>query len=184
MSVKYLLRPSRFGDYIIVWVQEEGCPLISRIFLSAPGESALQRLEKEYPSTVRGAAPRRIEDVADCLDAFLSGAEVRFDPGILYLSRCSAFQRRVLLEESRIPRGQVATYSRIASLLGIPGAARAVGGALARNPFPLIVPCHRAIRSDGTMGGFQGGLAMKRELLEYEVVRFTPDGKAPIPPGV
>jgi methylated-DNA-[protein]-cysteine S-methyltransferase len=58
-----------------------------------------------------------------------------------------------------------------------PRAARAVGTALARNPFPVIIPCHRAIRGDGTLGGFGGGLKMKRALLEMEGVRFDRYGK-------
>jgi methylated-DNA-[protein]-cysteine S-methyltransferase len=62
----------------------------------------------------------------------------------------------------------VSTYQRIAGHLGSPQAARAVGTTLAHNPFPIIVPCHRAIRTDGTLGGFQGGMEMKRALLERD----------------
>ena len=86
----------------------------------------------------------------------------------LDLGRCSPFQRRVLLAEQAIPRGRLSTYGRLARHLGAPRAARAVGGALARNPFPIVIPCHRAIRGDGSVGGFQGGMALKRRLLEYE----------------
>ena len=75
---------------------------------------------------------------------------------IVDLDSCSRFQQHVLLEESRIPRGKVSTYGRIASRLGIPKGARAVGRALGTNRFPLVVPCHRAVRSDGAVGGFQG----------------------------
>jgi methylated-DNA-[protein]-cysteine S-methyltransferase len=53
-----------------------------------------------------------------------------------------------------------------------------VGTALARNPFPVVIPCHRALRSDLSLGGYQGGLAMKRRLLEMEGIRFSPDGRA------
>jgi len=56
--------------------------------------------------------------------------------------------------------------------LGTPGAGRAVGNALARNPFPLVIPCHRAVRSDGALGGYQGGVQMKRKLLALEGVAF------------
>jgi methylated-DNA-[protein]-cysteine S-methyltransferase len=71
----------------------------------------------------------------------------------------------------------VSTYGRIARHLAIPGGARAVGRALARNPFPIIIPCHRAIRSDGRLGGFQGGPAMKRALLELEGVECSSTGR-------
>ena len=75
----------------------------------------------------------------------------------------------------------MSTYQRIAGHLGNTQAARAVGTALAHNPFPIIVPCHRAIRSDGTLGGFQGGVEMKRALLGMEGV--LADGSGRIVPG-
>ena len=71
----------------------------------------------------------------------------------------------------------MSTYGRIARSLGMPNAARAVGTALSRNPFPIIIPCHRAIRSNGELGGFRGGLEMKRALLELEGVEFSATGK-------
>jgi methylated-DNA-[protein]-cysteine S-methyltransferase len=107
---------------------------------------------------------------------FLTGEPVSFDISLLALDRCSDFQRRVLLAERDIPRGWVSTYGRIASHLGIQGGARAVGNALARNPFPILIPCHRAIRADGRLGGFQGGMAMKRSLLMLEGVSVSEDG--------
>ena len=111
------------------------------------------------------------------IQSFLRGNDVRFDIDLLDLDRCPPFQRRVLLAEYGIPRGYVSTYGRIARHLGNPGAARAVGNALAGNPFPLVIPCPRALRTDGRPGGFQGGLAMKQRLLEMEGVRFR-DGRA------
>jgi methylated-DNA-[protein]-cysteine S-methyltransferase len=108
---------------------------------------------------------------------FLRGAAVSFDLDRVALETCGDFQRRVLLAEHRIPRGRVSTYGRIALRLGVPGAARAVGRALARNPFPIIIPCHRAVRADGTLGGYQGGRAMKRALLELEGVAFGETGR-------
>lgn len=110
----------------------------------------------------------------------LGGKDVQFDIDLLDLDRRPPFQQRVLLAESGIPRGgYVSTYGRIARRLGgVPGAARAVGNALARNPFPLAIPCRRALRSDGAMGGFQGGLEMKRRLLEMEGgTGFREDGR-------
>jgi methylated-DNA-[protein]-cysteine S-methyltransferase len=96
---------------------------------------------------------------------------------LIALEDCSVFQRRVLLAEYAIPRGWVSTYGRIAAALGRPGGARAVGRALATNPFPLVIPCHRAVRAGGDLGGYQGGVAMKRALLTFEGVEFTEGGK-------
>ena len=76
-----------------------------------------------------------------------------------------------------IPRGAVSTYQRIARHVGRPNGARAVGNALANNPFPVIVPCHRAIRTDRSLGGYQGGFKMKRTLLEMEGIDFDDTGR-------
>ncbi len=73
---------------------------------------------------------------------------------------------------ARVPRGRVTTYGRIAAALGKPGASRAVGQALHRNPYAPDVPCHRVVGSDGRLTGFAGGVAKKRRLLESEGVRF------------
>jgi methylated-DNA-[protein]-cysteine S-methyltransferase len=96
---------------------------------------------------------------------------------ILDFSQCTPFQRSVLLAESGIPRGYVSTYGRIARYIGGPSGARAIGNALAHNPFPLVIPCHRALRQDGDPGGFQGGGEMKRGLLRLEGIRFWKDNR-------
>ena len=96
---------------------------------------------------------------------------------MIALERCSEFQKRVLLAEYGIPRSWISTYGRIARHLRIPGGARAVGGALSRNPFPIIIPCHRAIRANGELGGYRGGLKMKRALLEFEGIELSQAGR-------
>jgi methylated-DNA-[protein]-cysteine S-methyltransferase len=95
----------------------------------------------------------------------------RYD-GPVDLSVVGPFERRVLEQLRAIPRGQVRTYREVARALGRPGAARAVGQACARNPIPLIIPCHRVVRSDGRLGGYslRGGVALKRRLLVWEGV--------------
>ena len=81
------------------------------------------------------------------------------------------------MAEYGIPRGWVSTYRRIAGYLGVPDGARAVGNALANNPFPIVIPCHRAIRSNGELGGYRGGLEMKRKLLEMEGIEVSASGR-------
>ena len=109
-----------------------------------------------------------IDHVAAALRHYLEGKALVFDLEWLDWDRCSIFQSRALRAECAIPRGWVSTYGRIARELGSADAARAVGGALAANPFPLLIPCHRAVRSNGELGGYQGGLEMKKALLEME----------------
>ena len=87
-----------------------------------------------------------------------------------FLSKLTPFQRAVLLACSRIPKGQTRTYSQIARAIGKPKAARAVGNALAKNPFAPLIPCHRVVKSDGSPGGYsgKGGVKTKRRLLAAE----------------
>ena len=118
-----------------------------------------------------------ILELGERIQSFLNGEPVKFELDIIAFEICSTFQRRVLLAEYGIPRGWVSTYGRISKRLGIAKGARAVGRVLSRNPFPIIIPCHRAIRSNGQLGGFQGGLRMKKVLLEHEGVSVSNEGK-------
>lgn len=171
----YTLLPSAFGTLGIVWQETYKGPGVRRVFL--PNEvTPAENFEMTFVDASPLSCPA-IAELGERIQRFLEGEAVDFDLEIIALERCSEFQRRVLLAEYRIPRGWVSTYGRIARSLGIPGGARAVGGALARNPFPIIIPCHRAIRANGELGGFQGGQSMKRALLELEGIEFSQSGK-------
>lgn len=85
------------------------------------------------------------------------------------------FQREVWRAAQRIPRGKVSTYSSIARAIGKPKSARAVGNALNANPYAPKVPCHRVVRSDGSIGGFASGTRRKKELLEREGLKVKND---------
>jgi len=172
-------KKTRFGPIVIIWAIVSGVPKIRRILLSTPERSAIESLE-ESCQDLRASSCPEIEDVANGIQSFLEGDKCRFSLSAADLTICSEFQRRVLVAEHKIPRGKVSTYRLIAEQLGKDGGARAVGNALANNPFPLIVPCHRAIRSDRRLGGYQGGLEMKRALLEAEGVVLDETGKAAI----
>ena len=150
--------------------------MISRALLSKYGDTADRLVATSYPDAVP-ASCSDIDAIAGQMAAFLAGEDIRFCLDLARLDLCTEFQRRVLCAEHGIPRGRVSTYGRIAGHLGKAQAARAVGTALANNPFPLIIPCHRAIRSDGRLGGFQGGFDMKRLLLEMEDVSLNSHGK-------
>ena len=158
---------SEFGTIRLVWNGASG--RIMRVLF--PG----QRVPDIEPVRAEDV-PERVSELMSNLGRFLRGAEVEFDPGMLDLESCSPFKRRVLLLERTIPRGCVTTYGALARELGTKGGARAVGGALASNPLPLIIPCHRVVRSDGSIGGFQGGGVMKEKLLVMEGVKFLRKG--------
>ena len=118
-----------------------------------------------------------IDDLATSIKAYLEGENVKFSLNLIDLSQCTKFQQSVLRAQHAIPRGRVSTYGLIAAHVGAPGGARAVGNALAGNPFPIIVPCHRAVLSNLSLGGFQSGIEMKRALLEKEGVIFDKVGR-------
>lgn len=83
-------------------------------------------------------------------------------------SRLDGFTRKALQVCARIPHGETMSYGEIAARAGCPGAARAAGTAMSKNPFPVVVPCHRVIKSDGSLGGYSGNLQHKRFLLRHE----------------
>jgi len=87
------------------------------------------------------------------------------------LSKLTPFQRAVLFECAKIPKGKTKTYSQLAAAIGKPKAARAVGSALAKNPLAPLIPCHRVVRSDGNLGGYsaKGGKKRKAQLLRNEL---------------
>jgi methylated-DNA-[protein]-cysteine S-methyltransferase len=170
------LRQTPFGPITIQWSVHEGQPKILRITLLNPRASTARSFNALFGSSKADTCPE-IDKAADLIVAFLHGEDVHFPTEILRMDTCSNFQRNVLLAEYGIPRGQVSTYGLIAAFLGRPLAARAVGTALAENPFPIFIPCHRAVRSDRKPGGYQGGFIMKRSLLEMEGIRFDNTGR-------
>jgi methylated-DNA-[protein]-cysteine S-methyltransferase len=167
--------PTPFGEVRLIWVESGSGPKVIRIIL--PGDTRIEHAPVLPTNRVKSAEDEQIQRLAEDIRSFLSGNNVVFGTELLDLDRCRPFQRQVLLAEHAIPRGYVSTYGRIARHLGVPGGARAVGNALARNPFPIVIPCHRALRADCSTGGFQGGREMKIRLLEREGARFRPDGK-------
>jgi len=137
--------------------------------------------------TARGFAPRAVDapldahdrcdreiiaQVARQLGEYFQGQRDRFDLPI-DLSGVSPFTRRVLSATAEVPFGRLETYRGIAQRVGKPGATRAVGNALGRNPIPVVVPCHRIVRSDGSLGGYTGGPHIKPHLLALEGVAIA-----------
>ena len=174
-----IVEPTPFGPVALVWDLVDGLPKIVRVLLTKPGSSAAVQVRELFPGS-KPASCREIDGVAAAIRRSLAGEDIVFSFEVSALATRPAFQQAVLRAEHAIPRGRVSTYGLIARHLGKPGAARAVGNALAANPFPLIVPCHRAVRSDGALGGYQGGPAMKRALLEREGIAFDNSGRVAV----
>ncbi len=163
------MKPFRFsyhtnlGYITIHWVEE---PEFKIVQIDLPRPEIIGSISTE---------DERIVNLALRIEIAIEGRPVSFDFDIFDFDSCSEFQRKVLMAEFAIPLGKVSTYGRIAKHIGHPGAARAVGTALATNPCPLVIPCHRAVRANGHIGMYQGGVKMKRTLLQLEGVKFISD---------
>jgi methylated-DNA-[protein]-cysteine S-methyltransferase len=117
-------------------------------------------------------APARLDPVRRELDEYFDGRRREFDLALDW-RLTSGFRQRVLRETARIPFGETRSYTEMAASAGSPRAHRAAGSALGANPIPIVVPCHRVLRSGGALGGYGGGLDVKVRLLELEGV-MTP----------
>lgn len=140
--------------------------LVRVAFASEDHEAVLQRLaDRIGPRILR--APDRLDEVATQLAEYFGGARTSFAlPLDLRLS--TGFRREVLEHLPEVAYGRTESYAEVAARAGRPRAVRAVGTACATNPVPLVVPCHRVVRSDGSIGAYAGGAATKRTLLDLE----------------
>jgi len=130
-------------------------------------DSVLQNLSGRISPRIL-EAPRRLDPIARQLDEYFTGRRHSFDVALDW-SLSQGFRRTVLEHlNTDIGYGATASYAALALLSGSPKAVRAVGTACATNPIPIVVPCHRVIRSDGTLGSYRGGPAAKRVLLDLE----------------
>lgn len=114
-------------------------------------------------------SPRATEPIRRELDEYFDGKRRRFDIRV-DLSPVHGFRRKVLEHTARIPYGSVSTYTEVAAKAGSPRGMRAAGNALGSNPVPIVVPCHRVLRTGGALGGYTGGLDRKVTLLRLEGV--------------
>jgi methylated-DNA-[protein]-cysteine S-methyltransferase len=122
------------------------------------------------PASPTKKAPSFIRKLTRQLKQHAAGKSVRWNVPV-DLSSGTSFQRKVWHALTKIPFGQTRSYAWVAQKIGKPRASRAVGAACGANPVPIIIPCHRVVASDGSLGGFGGGLPMKRRLLAIESKR-------------
>jgi methylated-DNA-[protein]-cysteine S-methyltransferase len=140
--------------------------LVRLALQNQPRDEVLQELADRVSPRVL-FAPERLDPVRRELDEYFAGRRNRFELPIDW-TLVRGFHRRVLEATARIAYGNVRTYSEVAAEGGSPRAVRAAGNALAGNPICIVVPCHRVLRRGGGLGGYAGGLEVKRFLLELE----------------
>ena len=151
----------------------------ARVGMESAVELGMQLLGAEIESA---DSPLALRELAGRLSVFARRFEDRFTDVPLELDRLGPFTRRVVELCRAVPPGRTVSYAELATQAGSPGAARAVGNAMATNRFPLIVPCHRVVGARGHLGGYSApqGLAMKRRLLAAEAQRGRAAHAAPL----
>ncbi|MBD0290292.1 MAG: methylated-DNA--[protein]-cysteine S-methyltransferase [Thermoleophilia bacterium] len=162
LDVAYDLLDSPVGGLLAATTPRGVC----RIAFDPDGELELEALARAYGARVL-RSPRALDPLRRELDGYFQQRLRSFDVDV-DLSAMPPFGRRVLDELRRIPYGKTESYGGLATSVGRPRAARAVGGALNRNPIPIVVPCHRVVGASGGLVGYAGGLERKRALLELE----------------
>jgi methylated-DNA-[protein]-cysteine S-methyltransferase len=167
LDVAYDLTDSPVGE-LLVAVSGRG---VCRISFDPEPEAELEALARQHGVRVL-RSPRPLEKPRRELDEYFEGRRRDFDLDV-DLAALPPFQRAVLAELRLVPYGETDTYGHLAARIGRPRAARAVGGALNRNPVPIVVPCHRIVGSTGRLVGYAGGLARKERLLAFEGAVLT-----------
>ncbi|HEX2045033.1 MAG TPA: methylated-DNA--[protein]-cysteine S-methyltransferase [Gaiellaceae bacterium] len=162
LDVAYDLTDSPVGPLLLAATPVGVC----RISFDPEPEREVEALARAFGVRVL-RSPGPLDEARRELDEYFAGRRREFDLRV-DLSPLPEFQRNVLGELVLVPFGRVETYGGLAARIGRPRAARAVGGALNRNPVPIVVPCHRVVGASGSLVGYAGGLERKERLLAHE----------------
>lgn len=159
-----VLFPSDIGW---VGIAESADGIAAIVFSKASRSAAATSLRRTSDAPLEESETPRLRAAKRQLSEYLAGTRKTFDLP-LDLSHGTAFQRRVWKRLQAVPYGQLRSYRELASSLGGIRYTRAVGGAVGANPLPIVIPCHRIVAQDGSLGGFSCGLPAKRRLLALE----------------
>ncbi len=160
MKVFYTIESSPVGHVLIAATERGLCA----VRLGDSAQELTETLHKQFPAAQQDEA--RLRPWAAAFRGYFQGHKL--NPALPLDIQATAFQKRVWRELQKIPYGQTRSYSEIARAIGHPKAARAVARACATNPVPIVIPCHRVICEDGSLGGYSAGIARKRALLSLE----------------
>jgi methylated-DNA-[protein]-cysteine S-methyltransferase len=164
LDVAYTLVDSPLGP-LVVAATPEG--LVRVAYSDFRGQDdVLEELARRVSPRVL-EAPGRLDGIRRELDEYFEGRRQRFETPVDW-SHLAGFTREVLRATAAIGFGEVSTYAGVAAAAGSPRATRAAGNALGSNPMPVVVPCHRVLRTGGSLGGYTGGLEKKEYLLRLE----------------
>jgi methylated-DNA-[protein]-cysteine S-methyltransferase len=164
LDVAYATADSPLGP-LLVAATPRGLVRLAYTDFRPEGEVLDDLARRVSPRVVR--APRRLDEARRELDEYFSGGRSGFDLPLDW-SLARGFAGEVLRQTARIPFGSTSTYAEVATRAGSPRAVRAAGNALGANPIPVVVPCHRVLRTGGALGGYTGGVERKEFLLRLE----------------
>jgi methylated-DNA-[protein]-cysteine S-methyltransferase len=170
-AVGYRIVDSPLGP---LWIAVGPRGIVAISYGGEPEPRDLARIVSAYGPGIL-PDPRRVDPVARELDQYFAGKRHVFDVPVDF-TPLTPFQRRVLKATARVRYGDLVTYAQVARAAGNERASRAAGGAIGANPIPIVVPCHRVVATDGTLGGYSGGLDAKRRLLLLERGSVPPGG--------
>ncbi len=179
--MRYCLFDTALGTVGVAW-SERG---LTRLQLPESTRGATERrLSGRSADLAADKPPPRVRQAVAAVERYLAGESVDFSPLVLDLAGVGDFHRRIYDLTRDVGWGETITYGELARRVGAPGAARAVGQAMGRNPIPIIIPCHRVLASGGKVGGFSafGGAVTKTRLLALEGVHL--DTGTPLLPGL
>jgi len=166
-AIRYVLFDTAVGRCAVAW---SSTGLVAVQLPEASEAAACERLQRRFPGAVEAVPGETVARALATIGALLHGEPADLNGIALDFSRVPDFHRRVYVAAREIAPGQTLTYGELAARIGSAGAARAVGQAMGRNPFPIVVPCHRVLAAGGRVGGFSahGGIATKLRLLRIE----------------
>ncbi len=174
----FALFDTAIGPCGIAW---DDAGLVGVQLPEASQDAARARLARRFPQSSEETPPPDVQVAVDAIKALLAGEARDLASIPLNMDRVPAFNREVYDVARSIPPGATLSYGEIAARIGKPEAAREVGVAMGRNPFPIVVPCHRVLAAGGKIGGFSahGGIEAKRKLLAIESVHAKGEADAP-----
>jgi len=177
LDVAYGFADSPFGPLLVATT---GRGVVRLAYPEERPNDVLEGLAREVSPRIL-ESPRATEDVRRELEEYFDRKRRTFGVSV-DLSGVKGFGAKILRQTARIPFGSVITYRDVATRAGSPGAVRAAGNALGANPVPIVVPCHRVVRTGGGLGGYTGGLERKVALLELEGVQLPHPGGGALSP--
>ncbi|MBN1758282.1 MAG: methylated-DNA--[protein]-cysteine S-methyltransferase [Chitinispirillaceae bacterium] len=158
-------------DVFITTIQRDGITVVNSLLVGSAAQQEKTACKNRMPEPTSG-----LSEIADKITAYLDGAVIDFSSVPLDTGGGSGFRNAVLAVARTIPYGVTVSYGELAKMAGFPGAARAVGSVMRSNAFPILIPCHRVIRSDGKAGGYCGSQSGKDVLLKQRLMALEAVG--------